>query len=426
MSSNTTPKIKANPFPETPNPSDVRKKMSDEDMKKMELKLSRAKTNLVLDHPFFGTIALNMKMFYSYMVPTAATNGRWVAFNPHFCKDLSDEQMMFLVAHETMHPMLDHNVRRMGRDPKLWNQAGDYVINQLLNDDKIGKFIEGGCLNRDIYDAGNGLTDKIYDILRQMPPSGGDGNGDGSDGSGDGQGNDPMFNPYGDGIGQDVIEATGSEAEIEQLAADWKVGVAQAAQAAKMMGALSANMERFVDDVLNPKVDWRTVLQRFVEKRKTDMRTFARPSRRFIQQGLYMPSKDGEVLGELVFAIDCSGSIGQDELNQFAAEIRTVQEDGKPSKMHILYFDSEVCHYDVFEDDNPVQIAPHGGGGTAFSPVFRYMEDHGIEPVATVFLTDLYCSDYGDDPGHPVLWVSTCDHDGGSYGSTPFGEVVVM
>jgi len=119
-------------------------------------------------------------------------------------------------------------------------------------------------------------------------------------------------------------------------------------------------------------------------------------------------------------AIDTSGSIGEAELNQFAAEIRAVKEEGKPSAIHVVYFDSEVCHYDRFGRDDELQFAPHGGGGTAFSPVFEYLTEHDIEPVACVFLTDLCCNDFGDQPDYPVLWVST--HEG----TAPFGEVVLM
>jgi predicted metal-dependent peptidase len=137
--------------------------------------------------------------------------------------------------------------------------------------------------------------------------------------------------------------------------------------------------------------------------------------------GLYMPSISGETLGEIAFAIDCSGSIGEKELNEFAAEIRFVWEDMLPSKLHVLYFDSEVCHYDKFERGDDLEIKPHGGGGTAFSPVFRYMEANQITPVATIFLTDLYCSDYGPAPEHPVLWVCNSDQK-----DVPWGEVVHM
>jgi predicted metal-dependent peptidase len=187
-----------------------------------------------------------------------------------------------------------------------------------------------------------------------------------------------------------------------------------------MMGKLSANMQRFVDEVLQPKVAWQDVLRRFVQKAKTDQRTFARPNRRFLAQGLYMPSITGEVLGEIAIAVDCSGSIGQRELNEFATEIKAMKEDGNPSALHIVYFDSEVSHYDHYGRDDEVVIEPHGGGGTAFSPIFQYLEQNNINPVACVVLTDLYCNDFGDTPDYPVLWVTN------GTDQAPWGEVVKM
>jgi len=377
-------------------------------------RIAKAKTSLVLEHPFIGTIALNMEHRLSDDVPTAATNGKYVIYNPKFLDDLTDEQVKFLVAHECMHPMLEHNFRRNGRDPLKWNKAADYVINKLLVDEKIGKFIEGGCLNDAIYNAGGGTSDGIFNILPD--DQGGDG-GDNGNGTGDGG--------IG-GTGQDLQDGEGGAAAQEQQAAEWRVKTAQAAQAAKMMGKLSANMERLVDQVLNPKVDWRDVLERFVTKCRADDRTFARPNRRFVSQGLYLPSVSGEVLDEMVFAVDMSGSISPDEANQFAAECRKVFEDHRPAKLHLVFFSHDVCAHDVLTRDDEFVFNARGGGGTAFSPVFKHIEDEGIEPAGVVFLTDLYCNDYGNAPECPVLWVSNVDHGDGQYGKPPFGEVVVM
>ena len=125
-------------------------------------------------------------------------------------------------------------------------------------------------------------------------------------------------------------------------------------------------------------------------------------------------------MGEIAIAVDCSGSIGPEELNQFAAEVRTIKDEQNPSVIHVMYFDTRIAHYERFEREDDLHMEPHGGGGTAFSPVFEYMHKHDINPLATVFLTDLYCNDFGRDPGHPVLWVSHGAEE------APFGEVVTV
>jgi predicted metal-dependent peptidase len=375
----------------------VKKRAYEGDITALNRRLAKAKTSLILEHPFVGTIALNMPFILDESVSTAATNGKYVKFNPAFIDPLCDEQLKFLVAHECFHPMLEHNYRRGARDQNRWNKAADYVINELLTREGIGKFIQGGCLDPSLYSAGNGSTEGIYNLLPDEDDDSGGGGGEAYD---------------------DCLDADGGPAEQAQAAAEMKVQVAQAAQAAKMMGKLSANMQRLVDEVLQPKVNWADVMWRFMQKARNDSRTFARPNRRFISQGIYLPSVSGETMGEMLWAVDCSGSITPQQISQAAAEVTKVFEHFRPTKLHVVYFDSEVAHAEVYEPGDVLDIKPHGGGGTAFSPVFRYAEEHGIEPVACIFLTDLYCSDFGPEPDYPVLWVS----DGAE--KAPFGEVI--
>ena len=369
------------------------------DEKRIERLLAKARTALVLEHPFIGNVALNLPYVPDYTIKTAATNGKNIRYNPHFIDSLNDEERKFVVAHECLHPMLEHTFRRGERNHRVWNQAADYVINKLLDDEKIGKMPQGGLLDNNIHNAGNGTTEGIYNILPQPDDEGNNGHGDPLDDCNDG-GDTP--------------------ADKAQQEAEWKVRVAQAAQAAKMMGKMSAGLERLVGEILKPKVDWRDVLRKFLEKCKSDQRTWSKFNRRFLAQGIYLPSVSGESLGEIAFAVDCSGSITQEVIDQFAAEILSAKEDGNPTKIHVVYFDSEVSHYESYGRDDDLDIKPHGGGGTAFSPVFAYFAEHDINPVACVFLTDLCCSDFGDQPDYPVLWVSTDE------GTAPFGEVVLM
>ena len=362
----------------------------------LKTRLAKAKTSLILEHPFVGAIALGMPHTYQEGIGTACTNGKRVLYDPKFVSDLTDDQLKFLVAHECMHPMLEHNFRRQSRDPKRWNMAADYVINQLLTDEGIGKFIEGGCLDKALYDAGNGVSEHIYTLLPE-----------GDDGDGGGMG----------GTGQDLEDGEGTAQDQAQQSAEWRVKVAQAAQAAKMMGKLSVGMARLVDAILNPTVDWRDVLQRFVTKHKTDERSFSRPNRRFLSQGLYMPSRSGEVMGPIAFLVDCSGSVDDRQLAQMAAEMRTVHEDLRPEKLHVVYFDSEVSHYECYGPDDSLDIRFHGGGGTDVRAAFDYLEaeGHADDVVCTVVLTDGY-TPYPDSCHYPLIWAMTTDMN------APFGE----
>lgn len=368
-------------------------------------RISKAKTALILEHPFVGTIALNMPTVIDETISTACTNGKEIRYSPKFVSALTDAQVKFLVAHECMHPMLEHNFRRGAREAVRFNKAADYAINELLVLEGIGTFIEGGCLDSNLYAAGRGIAEEIYNLLPSEDTPGGGGAGSpGSIG----------------GTGVDLMDATGSDAEIAQQQAEMKVRVAQAAQAAKMAGKLSDPMRELVAQILQPKVDWRAVLRTFVEKCRDDSRTWARFNRRFLPQGLYLPSVTGERMGPLVVACDCSGSVTPQVIAEFAAEIKAIHQDARPAALHVVYFDSKVLHRDSYEADDSVQIIRHGGGGTAFSPIFKHIEDESLAPVACVVLTDLVCDDFGPQPDYPVLWVTT------DQTKAPWGQVIEM
>jgi predicted metal-dependent peptidase len=369
-------------------------------------KMGKAKARLVIDHPFFASIVCSMPVTEDNTYPTMATNGKWIKYNAKFVNDMTMAECLFVLCHEVMHCVFAHMFRRGTRDPWKWNVAGDYVINDILVNEKVGEMPKQGLLDHALVHRANGTTEGVFDLLPDDKSSGGGGRG-----CYDGQGGNPL---------DEVIEDGGSEAERSEAEADMRVRLAQAAQAAKMCGKMSANIERFVDQALKPKVDWRDVLRRFISIRAKVDYTFAKPKRRFLAEDLYLPSLGGESMGEILIAVDCSGSIGAEELAEFAAEITAIKEDVKPSVVHVAYFDSRVCHYDKFEQDDELHIEPHGGGGTAFSPVFRYAEEHDIDPVCCVFLTDLYCADFGDPTPYPVLWVSTAADQ------APWGEVIMM
>ncbi len=88
----------------------------------------------MLDHPFFGSLLFRLKGRESRSIPTMATDGVSLYFNPDFVDTLNSATLAGVLAHEVMHPALQHHVRRSGRDPMRWNEACDYAINPLLLD----------------------------------------------------------------------------------------------------------------------------------------------------------------------------------------------------------------------------------------------------------------------------------------------------
>ena len=365
-----------------------------------KLQIGKAKAALILERPFIAALAINMPWEESHAIKTMATNGKRFLYNPAFVMSMSLDETKFVVAHEVYHCVFQHMFRVGLRDHKRFNQAGDYIINGVLIDDKCGSMPAGGLYDPALVQAGGNTTDGVYNLLPQ----------DQGDGQGNGHG-EPM---------DDCEAAEGSEAEQAADEADMKVKIAQAAQAARMCGKLSAGEARIAGQALKPKIDYREVLQAFWTAKAKVEYTYARPARRWIDQDIYLPSLSGFQMGPVLVWVDCSGSINEETLGQFSKEILALFEDCTPERLHVGYFDSEVSHMDVFEREDTPHVEMHGGGGTAFSPLFEYAEKHGIEPVCCIVLTDLCCSDFGDEPGYPVLWVSTDE------GTAPWGEIVLM
>ena len=95
-------------------------------------RLTMGRVRLLLNKPFFGNLATRLVPIPTYKVPTACTDGRRFYYNPAFLKHLSDNEILFLCGHEVLHCVFDHFGRREGRNPQLYNMAGDYVINFIL------------------------------------------------------------------------------------------------------------------------------------------------------------------------------------------------------------------------------------------------------------------------------------------------------
>jgi predicted metal-dependent peptidase len=177
---------------------------------------------------------------------------------------------------------------------------------------------------------------------------------------------------------------------------------------------MGGNVDRSIQKMLEPKVDWREMLRDFVAAISNDkeMSTWRKPSRRHLGAGVYMPSMFSETVGPIVVGIDTSGSIGQAELEQFLGELSDICVAVKPEKVHLLWWDTRVAGVDVLEPDDyhdlVNKVKPAGGGGTDVSCVFNHVETEGIEAEACIVLTDGY-TPFPSAPRFPVFWGMTTD-----------------
>jgi len=365
----------------------------------VERKVGKAKALLILDHPFFGTAVSKRPIQYTNAVPTAgmSATGQMV-LNPAFIEPLTVKNIMFLMAHEAMHYMLAHALRRKHRDHRAWNVACDKVINDTLIDANVGDFINGGVTLRD---GRNYASEELYD------------ENDDDMGSG--------------GIGEDVGDPTDEngkpldESQIHQLEAQAKIDAIQSAKAAKASGKLPASIERMVDEMVNVTTPWHEKLERYMTSKVKDGYSWNRPNRRFIGQGTYLPGTDYVArMGELVIAVDTSGSLNNKELGYFNSHINRILDTCMPEKVTVLYCDWAIGGTTEYTpDDLPIKLEPVGGGGTSFKPVFKWIEDYANEVECLIYFTD----GWGDQneietPAVDTVWLTT-DKD-----EFPFGEII--
>ncbi len=382
----------------------------------VKVRLQRARTSLLLDHPFFGSLLFRLKEREAPSIETMATDGVYLFHNPQFVMELTAAELVGVLAHEVLHPALQHHLRRRSRSPDRWNRACDYAINLLVLD-------AGLSLPKD------GLVDKqyrgmsaeqIYNLLeREESSSGGTPQSSQNVANSDAVLSNVPATPGGFGQVLDAPAKNEGKSEEEQ-AAEWEVAVSQAQTISKLAGKMPTGVARSLESAAEARVDWRELLRRaWFDSTPSDY-SWTRPNRRHIWQGLYLPGVQREGVGEVVIFVDCSGSINSRQLSLFEAEARSILEGQRPERVYVVYFDTQVHKVDVYEAGQPIRLSPVGGGGTDFRPCFEWLEDHHLSPQILIFLTDLYGTLPETEPPFPVIWATTGSQE------VAFGEVVPM
>lgn len=380
-------------------------------MQSAEDKILIAKTALLWDQPFFGSLICHLTMVEATNMPfidTMATDGRKIYWCRKFVDKLTKDEVKFVLAHEVMHVAFEHTVRRQSRDAKLWNVACDAAINGELVETKLGTMPKAGVLIPEY----TGLpAEEIYRLLEQNAEKI----------SVSMAGSDP-------GACGGVLDSAPAhaEAELNEVRAEIQTHVRQAAMQAKASNAgnIPASIKRLIDELTEPKINWRQVLRRFVDESSTRDFSWSRPNRRTLPHGFITPGSIADGVPHIVIAVDTSGSIDNEVLRAFASEINGAMNDGAVDKITVIYADAAVQHVEEFERGDDLDLHPAGGGGTMFSNTFEVIARDHTDAVACIYLTDMYCNDFGEDPGMPVMW--------GIYGDSrefgtlsqrpPFGE----
>ncbi len=338
---------------------------------------------------------------------TAWTDGQSLGYSPAFVDNMTQDQLKGLIAHEVMHCACGHCWRRDSREPKKWNQATDYAINDVLIE--AGFALPAGGLV-DAQFRGQ-FGEWIYDRLPDVPPDQQPQPGEVRDAPGADPADDDQQSTPGDGIRK---QGAG------QSQADWQQLTKQAAALAQ--GKMPASMRRALLAATASATDWRSATRRFVQEVCKADYSWTRPNPRYMAQGLYLPALHSQQLGRLAIFMDTSGSVCDDTTQkQFVGEINSIIAELQPIEVIVIQADAAVTQVDTYPQGELIDLSTHhisGGGGTDFGPAFAHLAEQDITPACAIYLTDLYGSFPDEAPAYPVLWAvygrNDCD--------VPFGE----
>jgi predicted metal-dependent peptidase len=387
-------------------------------------KLTTARVGLLLKAPFFGNMATRMRLIEADdWCPTAATNGRDFFYSTKFVEKLSVKKLEFLFAHEICHAVFDHFGRVGSRDRMLSNIAQDYAVNQILVDERIGEKITEvqicydskyrGMAWEEIYDILYEKAEKISmpellkqlgDLLDEHIKEEGPGEGE----EGEGKGNRPSI----------------SKEDAQKIKDEIKEAMIQSAAAAGA-GKVPAGIQRMIKDLTEPKMNWRELVRMNIQSIVRNDYSFSRPSRKGQMSGAILPGMKQDETIDVAIAIDMSGSIGQEDATVFLSEVKGIMDQYQDFAIDIWCFDTDIYNHQRITHDNDqdlLEYAPEGGGGTDFMANWEFMKEQGLQPKKFIMFTDGYpCGDWGDENYCDTLFIVKGNKDC----EAPFGQTVI-
>lgn len=392
-----------------------------------QTRLETAQTVVVFHAQFFALGVARLPIVWSESVPTAATDGKEILWNPSFFDSLSDGELVTVLCHEVAHCLLGH-VWRMpeGGIPLIWNLAIDWVVNGML--DEFGQFRVKQGKSNPFPMPSHALLDPKYlgmaeEVIYDSLPKPQNGSGtvfiqSGSQ-STHGTGKRPKSGS-GAGLERSMGEVIPQSGQADKKSKqDWEGVLIQSVQAAKQFGFVPGALERYAGTLVAPKVPWYELLRNWLREQCQDDWDFMKPNQYYSDSKFILPSLHSERMGTIVFGKDTSGSIDDKLLTQFVSEQQTCLDELKPNLLLDLCFDAEIQSQVEYRPGDRISKEAKGGGGTSFVSVTNHCNNLPEQPKCLIVLTDL-CGEFPDHaPSYPVLWVVW-----GGETKAPFGQVV--
>jgi len=399
------------------------KALTKKELEAIKGRLTKARTQLMLDKPFLGNLVLRLPLIAAdSWCKTSATDAKSFYYNPEFIDSLNNHQIKFILIHEALHCALTHFARRGNRTKHKWDLACDFAINPLLVKEGFHPPIDvpifrqyEGMIAEEIYPM---IDDNIDQEPMDQHLYDDQANDDSKESDG-GLREDQLQSDSPEKINKDKNSNTNktqssqlaqqpnslSPDEVESLATKWQKNLASSAQLAKQAGKLDGEFAKLIDFFLQPQVSWQSLLAQYMSTFARDDFSYSRPSRRM--GDAILPSLRSHQL-DITVAIDTSGSISQEEIDEFVSEVNAIKANIRAG-ITLLACDDKLCEHSPwrFEAWNELQFpASLGGGkGTNFIPVFDYIAKQDTPSDVLIYFTDAKGKFPEFEPDYPVLWL---------------------
>ena len=379
-------------------------------------KITKAKAKLMLEHPYFGTVASALALEKNNTILTFTSDGLKMHYNSEYLDKLSVEEVEFVMANGAMHTVLKHYERLNGRTKWLWQTATDYVVNAMLvkNGMQLPEYAYFENKFEGLY------VEEVYAILSAEMKD----NSEYSIEEENQQINDTddknMENLHvqkehaPDSNAQESIEEESAEEKEET-----KERLEQIFQKLKRQGNLPKELELVIPEYFSNKVDWREFLYGYIAAHAKTSYRFTPPNMKYLYRGIYLPSLSSDLL-RVIVAIDTSGSVDEALLSTFLGEVTSMMQQYPNYEIELITADAKIQSVKTFLPGEPLDYSISGGGGTDFRPVFEYVQMHIDYPTLLIYFTDGEGIFPKEEPPYNVLWVAPEPIE------IPFGELVIL
>jgi len=392
-------------------------------------KITKAKAKLMLEHPYFGTVASALPLEQNNEILTFTSDGVKMHYNSEYLDRLSLEEVEFVMANGAMHTVLKHHERLGDRTKWLWQTATDYVVNAMLV--KNGMHLPEYAYFEEKFDGM--YVEEVYEMLRAEMMDNSDHSMEQeteqiTDSDETGVENLHMQKEHiPDMNAEDTQEEQNADDKEEELNTpenkeeqeEMKERLEQIFQKLKRQGNLPKDLEMVVPEYFSHKIDWREFLYGYIATHAKTSYTFTPPNMKFLYRGIYLPSMSSDLL-RVIVAVDTSGSVDESLLSTFLGEVSAMMQQYPNYEIDLITADAKVQSHKTFLPGEPLDYEISGGGGTDFRPVFEYIDQQISYPTLLLYFTDGNGTFPKDVPMYDVLWVMPQEVD------VPFGEALLL